>query len=43
MFYYIVRHQCILVENPSYVAQINQFKLKSNANTTCQRLIEQGF
>ena len=43
MFYCIVLRQCILVENPSYVAQINQFKLKSNANATCQRMIEHSF
>lgn len=28
---------------PSYVAQINQFKLQSNANATCQRVIEYSF
>jgi len=43
MFYCIVRRHCILVETPSYVAQINLFKLKSNTNATCQRMIEHSF
>jgi len=43
MVYCIVPRHCILVENLSYVAHINQFKLKSNANATCQRMIEHSF
>jgi hypothetical protein len=43
MFYCIVCRDCILVDSPSYVAQINQFKLQPNANATFQRMIEHSF